>query len=356
VRAALAAAALSVAAVACDAGTTPSVPDPLPTHVSGGGGRGERVLVAVGDIACAPGAQVTATTCHHAGTAALLDDPAVGEDALLAVVLLGDTQYEQGRDAEYASFDATWGEAIDRARVPALPATGNHEYTDPDPAPPGCRLVDGAQHACGFARYFGDAPFTGTVADGHGSYARLFGRGTRHPLAVIVLDVGRCELDPGACAAGGPIETFLTGALADPAVNPPSACTVLAWHQARWSEYGHGDLPQLDPVWRALFVPGAARPDLVLNGHDHLYARMPPLGPEGVADDAAGIPQVIAGAGGREVLGVPFAGDPPGTTAFADTGRFGVLRVGWEPARGRLSTAFVTEDGDVADPQRLSCR
>ena len=73
---------------------------------------------------------------------------------------------------------------------PALPATGNHEYTDPDPAPPGCRLVDGAQHACGFERYFGEAPFTGTVADGHGSYARLFGRGTRHPLAVIVLDVG----------------------------------------------------------------------------------------------------------------------------------------------------------------------
>ena len=65
---------------------------------------------------------------------------------------------------------------------------------------------------------------------------------------------------------------------------------------------------------------------------------------------------MIAGAGGREVVGLPFAGDPPGTTAFADTGRFGVVRVGWEPDAWRLSTAFVTEDGDVVDPQRLACR
>jgi len=360
VRRPLAAAVLLLAAVACEAAApSSSVPDPLPSHRSGtgggDGGGGERVLAAVGDIACAPGAEVTATRCHHAATAGLLADPAMGGDALFGVVLLGDTQYDRGREAEYASFDDTWGDAIDRARIATLPATGNHEYADPDPMPPGCRLVAGAYHACGFERYFGAAPFTGTVTDGHGSYARLFGRGTPHPLVVIVLDVGRCEFVPDACAARGPVVSFLSAALADPAVNPPSACTVLAWHQARWSEYGHGDLPGIDPVWRAMFVRGAVRPDLVLNGHDHLYARMPPRGPGGAVDDA-GIVQVIAGAGGREVIGLPFAGDPPGTTAFADTGRFGVVRVGWDPARGALSTAFVTEDGDTVDPKRLACR
>jgi len=295
------------------------------------------------------------TRCHHAGTAALVGDLAAAGDDLVGVVLLGDTQYEQGRDAEYASFDETWGRAIDRASVATLPATGNHEYADPDPAPPGCRLDDGAQHACGFERYFGEAPFTGTATDGHASYARLFGRGARHPLAVIVLDVGRCEQDPAACAAGGPVATFLARALHDPAVNPPSACTVLAWHQAPWSDYGHGDLAFVGPVWRAAFVAGGARPDLVLNGHDHLYARMPALGPDGQAEPD-GIVQVIAGAGGREVVGLPFAGDPPGRTAFADTGRFGVVRVGWDATRGRLATAFVTEDGDAVDPQRIDCR
>jgi hypothetical protein len=359
--------ALLVLAVnaACDA-PTQVTPNPLPPSPQPTGapaepepepepepGDGERYLLAAGDIACAPGSAVTPTACHHAASARLIRREA-GPD-LLGILLLGDTQYERGTDAEYASFDATWGAAIDYARVPVLPATGNHEYANPDPAPPGCRLLAGDANACGFERYFGAASFSGVAADGHGSFVRLFGRRSAAPLAVIVLDVGRCEPHPEACAADGPVVGSLRAWLADPDVVPPDACTVVAWHQARWSDVGHGDLIEIDPVWRAAFVDGPSRPDLVLNGHDHLYARMPPLDADGNRSPD-GITQIIAGAGGREIAGIPSAGDPPGRFAFADPGRFGVLRLAWDGAVGRLTTAFLTEGGAVVDRKSFLCR
>ena len=130
----------------------------------------------------------------------------------------------------------------------------------------------------------------------------------------------------------------------------------MAWHQARWSDVGHGSIGYVDPLWQALFsAPAAQRPDLVLNGHDHVYERMPPLGTGG-QPNAGGIPEIIAGAGGREIAGVPYAGALPTRAAYIDLQHFGVLRIEYRAHDGDLATSFRTESGDSVDAQSLPCR
>ena len=309
--------------------------------------------MAVGDLACAPGAPVTSTSCHHRRTAALLERAGpLGGPGLLGVLLLGDVQYETGTPAEYASFDETWGTAIERAEAPVLPVAGNHEYGTSGVAPPGCALVAGGRHACGFDGYFSER--TDLLDDGDAQYVATYDG--RHPLVVIAVDVGACDALPARCAPGGPVVRFLRSALADTARNPAPACTIVAWHQARWSEVGHGDLDVVDPVWRALFaVREAQRPDLVLNGHDHVYERYPPLDADG-APDPHGIAEIVVGTGGREIVGGLSRFLPAFHELEAiDLAHFGVLRVGWDGRRAELSTTFITEDGVTRDPALHRC-
>jgi len=81
------------------------------------------VVMAAGDIACQPGAAVTAVACHHARTADLL----TGEPWLTSVLMLGDGQYEDGLLEEYTgqnSYDTT----CSRLRDITLPTPGNDDY------------------------------------------------------------------------------------------------------------------------------------------------------------------------------------------------------------------------------------
>lgn len=310
------------------------------------------MLFAAGDIACVPGARPSATTCHHAGTADRLAQLA-SADHPAAVLLLGDIQYEQGRAADFRSFDSTWGRAIRAAGATVIPMPGNHEWYDPDPPPAGCPFVVGDHNACGYATYFGAAALDGAVAPG--VHVASFGAG-RHPVVVVAVDAGRCESHPDACATGSALADGLRTALAAPATNPPGACTIAAWHQARWSDVGHGNVGVVDALWRGLFnVPRAQRPDLVLNGHDHLYERMPALGVDG-QPSPAGIPEMIVGTGGREIANVPYVGPSLGKAAFLDIAHFGLLEVRIDQATGALATTFVSEEGAHIDPTRLACR
>ena len=77
-------------------------------------------IVAVGDIACPPGAAVTATTCQQAATYSLA--ASLKPDHVL---VLGDTQYNSGTLAEYqAAYATTWG----KLKSKTFPVPGNHEY------------------------------------------------------------------------------------------------------------------------------------------------------------------------------------------------------------------------------------
>jgi len=189
------------------------------------------LLIVAGDIACPPGTPSTEDTCHQASTADLLDRSGLARRAIGAV-LVGDIQYESGRIDDFGSFQDSWGSTLAAANVPVFPTPGNHEWYDPDPAPAGCRLVDGDHNACGYETFFGDRAFAGDVADGVGNRGVRFDTSGRHPLVLVLVDAGRCEHDPSACAPSSPAASFLRSALADRSFNPPEACVVVAWHQA----------------------------------------------------------------------------------------------------------------------------
>jgi hypothetical protein len=194
------------------------------------------------------------------------------------------------------------------------------------------------------------------MTDGAGNYVRIFAEQAAHPLVVVMIDAGVCEHDPAVCGVHGAATQFLTRALADPRVNPPAACTLVAWHQARWSDVGHGSIGYVDPLWKALFdVQATQRPDVVLNGHDHVYERMPPLGAGG-QPNPEGIPEIVAGAGGREIAGLPYAGPALARAAYIDLQHFGVLRLDYDAATARLATSFRTEGGAIVDAQHMTCR
>jgi PAS domain S-box-containing protein len=79
------------------------------------------VLAVGGDIACAPGTTANATRCQQTATGNVV--AGIDPDYVLP---LGDSQYENGSDAEYAGAYAktVWGADKGISR----PAAGNHEY------------------------------------------------------------------------------------------------------------------------------------------------------------------------------------------------------------------------------------
>jgi acid phosphatase type 7 len=90
-------------------------------------------------------------------------------------------------------------------------------------------------------------------------------------------------------------------------------CTAAYWHQATFSATNsitpEGIAAQL--FWQKLYK---YRADLVLNGHDHLYAHYRPLDPSGNYDPRNGIREFIVGTGG-ETLDPIYA-----TTETSSTG------------------------------------
>ena len=91
------------------------------------------VVMAAGDIACAPGD--TVNDCHDPQTAALL----AGADRVLT---LGDNQYQMGTLTEFqGSYDLSWG----AYKSITEPVPGNHEYM--------------TANAQGYFDYFGVPPW-----------------------------------------------------------------------------------------------------------------------------------------------------------------------------------------------------
>jgi hypothetical protein len=68
-----------------------------------------------------------------------------------------------------------------------------------------------------------------------------------------------------------------------------------------------------DAWWKILY---AAHATLILNGHDHVYARFAPMNPAGVADPRSGIREFVIGTGG-EALDT-LASDPGSGTTYPD--------------------------------------
>jgi acid phosphatase type 7 len=252
-------------------------------------------IVAAGDIACDPAQNKgTPQDCDQAATADL-----IGQIHPTAVLTLGDNQYEDGTLAAFqAVFAPTWG----KYKSIMYPAIGNHEY-----------LTHGAS---GYFTYFGvPAYYSYNLGDWH----------------MISLD-SECSY-VGGCQTGSAQERWLQADLAANATQ----CTLVYWHEPRWSSGEHHDATQMSAIWADLV---AAHVSVVLSGHNHDYERFAPLDANG-QPDPGGPTEFVVGTGGKNHYGftvAPLAGE-----LVRNDQSFGVIKMTLGPTS--YSWSFVPAPG-----------
>ncbi|HET9103175.1 MAG TPA: metallophosphoesterase [Solirubrobacteraceae bacterium] len=290
------------------------------------------VVAAVGDIACQPGSPVEKekqsdvcdttgqgdTTRMSAQTATANQIEAMQPNL---VAILGDEQYQVGRYQDFmGSFDHTYG----AFKFLQRPSPGNHEFytshgetgdngygyfdyyngyqLDPAGNPVTHTFPDAADpntFTQPVPRPAGQAGQFGTAGDGWYSY----NLGAWH---IISLNA-ECATQPGGCSPTGSWVQAQTQWLAQDLRENRAMCTMAYWHQPTFSSTnpvssspvptpGSAEGTVADAWWKLLYAHHA---DLVLNGHEHLYARFAPMDPAGNADPRNGISEFIVGTGGE---------------------------------------------------------
>lgn len=179
-----------------------------------------------------------------------------------------------------ADADGQWGEWFEAAgwlheSIPLMAVAGNHEYWTPDGA-------WGEQLAPAWQPQF-TFPANGPKLDGE-----LAGALDDTTYWFDVGGVRFIALNTNlAFAEQAP---WLEAALAAPgfAGGPRPHWTIAVWHHPMVASAVNRDTPEVRQHWRDILE--GAGVDLVLQGHDHTYARTPKLaGGKIVADDAPGI-------------------------------------------------------------------
>jgi 3',5'-cyclic AMP phosphodiesterase CpdA len=296
------------------------------------------VLAVVGDIACQPGeAEPTGEAAHelcstpkapYTSTSLWQSQEATANQIENmkpdAVALLGDLQYQVGRYSDFeGSFDLTYG----AFKFLHRPAPGNHEFynehgetgvagygyfsyfngfqlnpngtipmttiSNPCPTPSAsCKAANPTEELFPqpVPRQDGQAGHFGDAGDGWYSY----NLGSWH---IISLNI-ECYTQPGGCSETGTwLKSELDWLKKDLEENG-ARCTAAYWHQPTFSAADsitqEGTTAQA--FWQLLYEHKA---DLVLNGHDHLYARYRPLDYSGNYDPKNGIREFIVGTGGE---------------------------------------------------------
>ncbi len=306
-RGAVLAAAAALAALLTACGTAVP-PDEGATDRPGAVGAARRAgavrVVAVGDIACAPGSRVTASTCRQGATARL----AASLSPYRALVL-GDLQYQSGRLAAFqTSYDPTWG----RLRSVTLPVPGNHEYV--------------ARGAAGYYTYFADRQ-----PGPPGWYARNLGTWRAY-----FLNSNCGEVD---CAAEA-------GWLAHDLSAHPRRCSLVVTHHPRWSSGEHGNNPAVARFYRVAYRHHV---ELILSGHDHHYERFVPKRPDGTRA-RRGVVQFVSGTGGKSFYP---ANHVVRGSAHRVSRHFGVLQL--TLGSGRYAWAWKGIGGATRDAGSRSC-
>jgi hypothetical protein len=309
------------------------------------------VLAVVGDIACQPGetepanesghelcvnpkAPYTSTSLWQSQEATANEIEAMKPDL---IAIAGDLQYQVGQYSDFEqSFDLTYG----AFKFLLRPAPGNHEFYDehsatgvagygyfsyfngfqinangsiqtttvPDPCPsalaaacnyPGLSTPNPQPipRADGQAGHFeptgglGSTP-ANPIGVGDGWYS--YNLGSWHLISLNI----ECSTQPGGCSDTGTWFAAELEWLKKDLEENHSACTAAYWHQPTFSATD-GITPEgiaAQAFWLLLYENGA---DLVLNGHDHLYAHYRPLDPYGNYDPTKGIREFIVGTGGE---------------------------------------------------------
>jgi hypothetical protein len=288
------------------------------------------VLAVVGDVSCQPSAPVEAEkqkdVCDKTGkgnterweaqTATANQIEAMKPNL---VALLGDEQYQVGRYQDFlGSFDHTYG----AFKFLQRPSPGNHEFytSHGETGVHGDGYFDyynGAQltPTGGFVNdtFTAEPPFTGTITEprprndgqageygAHGNGWYSYDLGDWH---IVSLNV-ECAVQPGGCNPGGEWFSSETKWLAEDLSIDHAQCTIAYWHQPTFSPTSASftedseEGKAADAWWKLLYDHHA---DLVLNGHDHVYARFAPMNPNGEADYKHGIREFVVGTGGESL-------------------------------------------------------
>ena len=309
------------------------------------------VLAAVGDVACQPGAEPTGEkageNCSGDKAQNLVQSQAATAQQIEnmqpdLVAVLGDEQYQVGNYSDFeGSFDLTYG----AFKFIQRPAPGNHEFYNEHGAigvagygyfsyyngfqhnPDGSPLMTTVTNSLngtspapqpvpqpnGQAGHFEEVN-GGLNGDGVGEGWYSYNLGAWHLISLNI----ECETQPGGCSNSG---SWLASELAwlqnDLAANH-SPCTLAYWHQPTYSAANSISLEGItaQAFWQLLYQYGA---DVVLNGHDHLYARYRPLDASGNYDPKKGIREFIIGTGGETLDAVAMTGtasNPGGQANF----------------------------------------
>jgi acid phosphatase type 7 len=295
------------------------------------------VLAVVGDVACQPGEEESGEkageNCSGDTAQNLLASQAATAQQIEnmkpdLVALVGDEQYQV---AQYSDFENSYETTYGAFKMITRPAPGNHEFytehgavgvagygyfsyfngvqhntdgtmktaTIADNPDTGGTFTQPVPHSDGQAGHFEQTGGLGTntaggpVGVGDGWYS--YNLGSWHLISLNI----ECETQPGGCSDSGSwFAAELEWLKNDLAANH-SACTLAYWHQPTFSATNGIAVPEGPTAvafWQLLYEYGA---DLVLNGHDHLYARYRPLDPSGNYDPKKGIREFIVGTGGE---------------------------------------------------------
>jgi hypothetical protein len=297
--------------------------------------QGSPVLAVVGDVACQPGeeegGEKAGENCSGDTAQNLLASQAATAQQIEnmkpdIVALVGDEQYQVG---QYSDFESSYEMTYGAFKLITRPTPGNHEFytehgaigvagygyfsyfngvqhntdgtvltaTIADNPDTGGTFTQPVPHSDGQAGHFAQSGGLGTnstggsVGVGDGWYS--YNLGSWHLISLNI----ECETQPGGCT-GSWIASELEWLKNDLTANH-SACTLAYWHQPTFSPTNGIAVPEgptAQQFWQLLYEHGA---DLVLNGHDHLYARYRPLDPSGNSDPRKGIREFVVGTGGE---------------------------------------------------------
>src|SRR5579863_10290386 len=310
------------------------------------------VLAVVGDVACQPGEEepgekagenCSGDTAQNLNASQAATARQIENMKPDLVALVGDEQYQVG---QYSDFENSYELSYGAFKFITRPSPGNHEFytehgaigvagygyfsyfngvqhnadgtvmtatiaNNPDT---GGTFTQPVPYSDGQAGHFeqtgglgNTVPAGGSVGVGDGWYS--YNLGAWHLISLNI----ECETQPGGCSdTGSWLAAELEWLKNDLAANH-SACTAAYWHQPSFSAGGSVTLPEGQTAlafWQLLYKYGA---DLVLNGHDHLYARYRPLDPSGNYDPKKGIREFIVGTGGETLDPVVYTTTLPNT-------------------------------------------
>jgi acid phosphatase type 7 len=297
------------------------------TLAMAGSARAAPVIATAGDIACDPGnsnfngGNGSTSSCRDKYTSDLI----VNNPSVAAVLPLGDNQYYCGGFGAFqASYDLSWG----RLKSITYPSVGNHEYITSGGT--GCDASNTG--AAGYFQYFGAA--AGDPKKGYYSYDI----GTWHLIALN----SQCST-AGGCGSSTAQGQWLRADLAA----HTNQCLLAYWHIPLFSSGGRAN-NNTRSFWDALY---AAKADVILSAHDHIYERFAPQTPTGAPDPANGIREFIAGTGGANHTSLATLA---ANSEILNTNTFGVLELTLYP--DQYTWQFVPEAGrSFTDAGSQSC-